>query len=258
MYHKLMIVVGLLTTVAVFFMQCVQSPVAAKDPRGKQFAGSASCMGCHKNLFDSYIHTPHFNTSEKASFARLKNKINTHNNKVAFTNNQTVSVEEKKETYFQSYYKDDKLVATESMDITFGSGEKAQTFAYWKDQQLFELPLTYLHEMNIWTNSPGFPIDQPNYNRVITGRCLECHSSFAQKTTVKTGAMEIAEKLSPNTIILGIDCERCHGAAAQHVQFHTDHPAEKKAMFMQSISALTRQQNRSRCTWHANAIPAIE
>lgn len=259
MHRKLIIVIGLLTMASVFFLQCVRSPVTAKDPRGEQFAGSASCMGCHKNIFDTYILTPHFNTSEQTSFTDLKNKINTHNNKISFINNQTVRLEKKNETYFQRYYKGDKLLASESMDITFGSGEKAQTFAYWKDQQLFELPLTYLHEMNLWTNSPGFPANQPYYSRMITGKCLECHSSFAQKISVKTGAMKIAEKLNPNTIILGIDCERCHGAAAQHVQFHTDHPGEKKAEFMKSISALTRQQQLDGCaTCHSGDQPSMQ
>ena len=38
---------------------------------------------------------------------------------------------------------------THSFDVVFGSGEKAETFAYWKGNHLYQLPLHFL------VKSPG-------------------------------------------------------------------------------------------------------
>ena len=48
-------------------------------------------------------------------------------------------------------------------------------------------------------------------------------------------------------MILGIDCERCHGPAADHVDFHTGHPEEKTAKYLLSIKQLSRQQRLDGC-----------
>jgi hypothetical protein len=134
------------------------------------------------------------------------------------------------------------------MDIAFGSAENAQTFAYWHNDQLFELPLTYLTTSNTWTNSPGFPIDKPYFTRVIPSRCLECHTSFVSVREEREGTLlKIDEKFNPNTIIFGIDCERCHGPAAKHVQFHQENPDFKRAKFITSIKSLSRQQQVDVC-----------
>jgi hypothetical protein len=48
-------------------------------------------------------------------------------------------------------------------------------------------------------------------------------------------------------IIYGIDCERCHGPAAEHVAFHTKHPGEKIGQYLINIKQLSRQQKLDGC-----------
>lgn len=57
----------------------------------------------------------------------------------------------------------------------------------------------------------------------------------------------MSEKLASNSIIFGIDCQRCHGPAAEHVQFHQDNPSVKEAKFIVSIKSLSRQQKLDLC-----------
>ena len=230
------------------FIRCINNETAVKDPRGDQYAGAASCMSCHKNIMNTYIHNNHFKTSSKNTYHELKGLIDSSNNTVAFINNQKVILNDKDTVFYQSYLVNNQMLSSEKMDVAFGSGEKAQTFAYWKDSQLYQLPLTYFSSLHTWTNSPNFPISKPYFTRVIPSRCLECHSSFVQTTEERVGLqMQLAEKFNQNSIIYGIDCERCHGPAAQHVQFHQENPTVKQAKYITTFNTLNRQQQLDLC-----------
>jgi len=219
----------------------------AGDQRGPYYAGSASCMQCHKDMADHYAHTGHFNTSSTVTGEKFKPFITALNGTVQFPNGQWVQMEQTGEKIAQAYYRNGILADRQSMDIAFGSGEKAWTFGYWKDGQLYQLPLTYLTGIKGWTNSPGFPADHPGYTRLIVGRCMECHSSYAAVEKNLEQGLRYTEKIEARSIIYGIDCERCHGPAAQHVAFHKDNPGVKTAEFMPAIRSLSRQRQLDLC-----------
>jgi hypothetical protein len=137
---------------------------------------------------------------------------------------------------------------TVKIDVAFGSGEKAQTYAYWKDNALLELPLSYFVSIHGWANSPGFTASHANFNRVIQSRCFECHASYISKEYTQSGTLAVSEKLDGNAAIYGIDCERCHGPAAKHVEFQQENPGSKKALYISSINSLSRQQQLDLCS----------
>jgi hypothetical protein len=107
-------------------------------------------------------------------------------------------------SFWQNYLADNKTLRSEQLDIAIGSAEKAQTYGYWRDQQLFQLPLTYLASIHSWTNSPGFPVRQPYFDRVIESRCLECHASYVSEVQVPSGPLQVMEKLDQSSLIYGI------------------------------------------------------
>ncbi|MEO0901423.1 MAG: hypothetical protein AAFY00_05180, partial [Bacteroidota bacterium] len=65
-------------------------PIAVHE-NGEGFAGSRSCIPCHTDIYDTHIHTAHFNTSAVADSTTIKGSFeldrNTHklNNRVRFT-----------------------------------------------------------------------------------------------------------------------------------------------------------------------------
>ncbi|MBO9621099.1 MAG: hypothetical protein J7539_18950 [Niabella sp.] len=244
---KIIIASLLLISVAICLLKCTGRHTGTDDPRGEQYAGAASCMQCHKDIVNNYMHANHYNTSSKVDFEKFKALVTASNDTVRFPNDQLVRLETIHNKIAQSYILNGNNVGSESMDLAFGSGEKAWTFGYWKGEELYELPLTYLTAMKRWTNSPGFPAERPNYSRLIVGRCMECHTSYTavEKSLEQTG--RYSEKIKEASIIYGIDCERCHGPAAQHVAFHTDNPQVKTAKFMTSIKSLGRQQQLDLC-----------
>jgi len=246
-HRKIIFVIGILAGIVILLTRCNDKNFSTADSRGDLYAGANTCGSCHKEMVNAHKRSNHYKTSGKASNAELKKYTSPSNNTVHYMNNGFVRVEEKQSQFFQSYILEEKELRSEKADIAIGSAEKAQTYAYWKDGQLLQLPLTYFTALQSWTNSPGYPITQPYFERPILSRCLECHASFASKTDVESGPLQLTEKIDPGSIIFGIDCERCHGPAAEHVRFHRDNPSVKQAKFIVSIKALSRQQQLDLC-----------
>jgi len=247
------LITGLLIGLAVLFSRCLQSGRPG-DPRGEAYAGAAACGRCHAGIADSYLHTHHYQTSSVAAEDGLKALTGLHMgrdagpaDRVYFADSSYVRVEEDPGSFFQSYFRGSQRNRSERFDIAFGSGEKAQTYAYWKDDQLFELPLTWYASQKTWANSPGFSIRRAHYERVITSRCFECHASYISREMVQSGPLSMTERLDRGTVVFGIDCERCHGPTARHVRYQTENPHEKTAKYIVPIRSLTRQQQLDIC-----------
>ncbi|MCF3111074.1 hypothetical protein LL912_19965 [Niabella sp. CC-SYL272] len=244
---KIITIILSLLGLSICLFTCTSRYNSGNDSRGPQYAGAARCVQCHQEIARSYVHAHHYKTSSKTDVDVVKKIITALNDTVRFPGNQLVRLETVNKGIMQTYMLNGGQVAREQMDFAFGSGEKAWTFGYWRDEKLYQLPLTYLSELKRWTNSPGFPADHPDYSRLIVGRCMECHSSYAAVERNLEGGMRYTEKIDPGSIIYGIDCERCHGPAAQHVAFHMDHPDEKTAKFMTPIKSLSRQRQLDLC-----------
>ncbi len=129
------------------------------------------------------------------------------------------------------------------MDIIIGSGAMGQSFLSWKNNQLFQLPVTYFSAAHEWSNSPGYP-NKPVFNRQITSRCLECHMTYAD--IISPQGTE-PEKFDRRKMIYGVDCEKCHGPAANHVAFQSQNPANLTAKYIINPAKLSRQQNLDLC-----------
>jgi hypothetical protein len=249
MHHRnKFLLMAFLACAVFFFVKCMNNGKASTDPRGSLYAGSASCAGCHKDIVAAFAANNHARSSAKTSPAILERFVNGHNNTAYYADSSLVRVHKAHDAFVQSYLQNGQELRSAAMDIAIGSAEKAQTYAYWKGDQLFQLPLTYFAAGSVWTNSPGFPMQTPYFDRVVLSRCFECHASYVEKTDVPSGNFEVSERINASSMVLGIDCERCHGPAAEHVQFHQDNPAVKQARFITSIKTLPRQRQLDLCS----------
>jgi hypothetical protein len=220
---------------------------ATKDPRGDQYAGSQVCASCHAAVFNAYTHNNHNKTSSAVNSDSLKKLIDSSNGDFYFPDSSYIHVEEKDSLFIQEQLLKGKALRSEKIDISFGSAEKAQTYAYWKGSKSFQLPLTWFSSMHTWANSPGFPARRAYFDRVIEARCFECHATYIHKEFVQSGSLKVEEKLDRKTVIYGIGCERCHGPAAVHVQYHKSNPSASRAMYMVSIKSMSRRQQLDVC-----------
>lgn len=249
MNKRLLYVSLLIISCIIIFSQCIHKQPGEhnKDIRGEQFAGSTSCMGCHKHIYDSYVSTGHYKTSGPASRAVIKGSFGQPHNVFSYSNGTKVVMEARDSGLFQAAYVAGNLKELHRFDISVGSGRKAQTFLSWQHGKYFQLPLSYFVPAHSWANSPGFPPSYPKFDRMIPSTCFGCHSSAVGIKSVSMEGLQLSEEFEKNQLVYGIDCERCHGPAAEHVAFHTTHPQEKSAMHITKIGGLKKQQQLDMC-----------
>lgn len=240
-------VIGCIVCCVVILSRCIGRKPAGADMRGAQFAEAASCMNCHKAIYESYSATAHYHTSAPASPATVKGSFDPPHNVFHFGNAMQVIMEREDSALFQAAYLNGALQKRYPFDITVGSGRKAQTYLYWQEGQYFQLPVSYFVPAKDWANSPGFPASHPKFDRVIPSTCFGCHSSMVEVKDVKMTGTEVKEEFEKGRMIVGIDCQRCHGPAAEHVSFHTEHPAEKEARYITKIDTLPNLRKLDMC-----------
>jgi len=237
----------LATPATIILTQCHTTEKAA-DPRGPEYAGSKTCESCHKEVYHSYLHTAHFAALTPADPVSVHGKF--FNGKFDFKyNGYTKVVMEKTDSgYYQTNYINGAKQQTERMDMTFGA-VKGESYVYWKGNELFELPVSYDDKLHSWVKSPGYDSTYANYNRMINHDCMECHSSYAKSQAPSEPVFYgKAEGFEKSLIVMGVDCERCHGPAKQHVEFQMAHPESKAANYIIQINSLSRKQQIDLCS----------
>lgn len=217
---------------------------AAKDSTGFiLYAGSATCAKCHKDIYDSAIHTQHYLTTRPASAEYIKGSFEQGKNFYAYAPNIVVAMEKSDSGFFEVGYFNGIAGISKRIDIVVGSGAKGQTYITRYKNKLYQLPVSYFTAANDWANSPEYPTHPVIFNRPITSRCLECHTTFVEKIPTPDHSQE---EFSQN-IIYGIDCEKCHGPGAKHVAYQTQNPKDAIARYIVNPAKFSRQQSLDLC-----------
>ena len=98
-----------------------------------------------------------------------------------------------------------------------GSGNHARSYLNLSaGGVLTQLPVTWYPQEKRWGISPGYDRKQHyDFSRKIDYGCLFCHNATPK---LAEGADRYGrENLFPPELPMGIDCQRCHGPASQHV-----------------------------------------
>jgi hypothetical protein len=237
------IVISSIILCVAIFTHCVNSGnrenTVIANAKGKRYAGYETCRHCHRAIYDSFLTSKHHLGSAIAGKKNILGSFVPGQNKFTYDSSHYVIMEERKDGWYQVAYENGKEVKSELFDITIGSGKRGQTYLFWNGGQLYQLPISWFAHSQSWANSPGFPTDRVSFDINIRARCLECHTTFAKGL--------LFSMYEPKQILYGIDCERCHGPAADHVEFHSEHPGEKKAKFIVNPAILSRQLNLDVC-----------
>ena len=206
-------------------------------------AQAPSCRACHQNIVDNFLLTAHQRTSSPANRATIlgdfspgHNVLRTHSPGIGFT------MERRADGYYQRGW--DTLTQgqrAERIDLVIGSGRRGQSYLYWRNGLLFELPVSYLTGIRQWINSPGYIDGQIDFNRLIEPRCLECHA------TVFTIAADRRSRRYSGNYVLGVGCQKCHGDARKHIAYHAAHPADTTAQFIFNPARATRDRQIDVC-----------
>jgi hypothetical protein len=187
--------------------------------------GDLTCQPCHREKFITYLATAHHRTSRlpdatsiAGNFSRGKDVMTTFNPELTFR------MEARDGHFYETAIRHENAHVTERkerIDLVIGSATKGQTYLYWKQNGLFELPVSYWTQLDRWVNSPGYVDGSADFDRPVLPRCLECHAAYFQPMTSAPSENRYAK----DNFVLGISCERCHGPGAEHVENHSANSA---------------------------------
>jgi len=219
-----------------------QGQGGAIDPRGVE-----SCRVCHQAIFGAFIQTAHFKTSARAGASSI-----TGEGKGAFSDGRNIlrtrtagvifKMDRRGADFYQTAIDAPRIRSrTERFDIVIGSGRKGQSYLYWKNGLLFQLPVSYLTGIEEWINSPGYVDGQINFERVIQPRCMECHSA-SFRLDMAGGKPRYSSDYE-----LGITCAKCHGEGEQHIAYHNANPTEKGGKHILNPARFPRDRQLDNC-----------
>ncbi len=231
----------------------------AKSHARDGYAGDDACLKCHAETVASFHHTTHYLTSSEASETSILGKFTPGNNIVKTVNpGLYFKMDEHrgdggKLAFSQTAVEGDApdtTSQTEPFDVVIGSGEKGQTYLYWKSDRLFELPISYWASLG-WVNSPGYRDGYVDFDRLIIPRCLECHATYFESRQPPIN------RYSRANVSLGIHCEVCHGPGQAHAEREKSKSASGSttAMTAGSTSGIlnparfSRERQMDLCAW---------
>jgi len=180
--------------------------------------GDTTCLSCHadKASFEGTAHrltTRHPSRSTIAGdFRAGANILRTTNPKLYFRMHADSS------GFYETAVSGsppDTTTRTEKIAYVAGSNRKGQSFLYWQKDRLYQLPISYWKSLGTWINSPGpsYVDGVANFDRAVAPRCFECHATWIEPRP----DVGVVNRFDSTGAILGVTCERCHGAGNEHV-----------------------------------------
>lgn len=245
--HKTTIAIFIIVLTTFFLTQCIshQDQQEISKNNFAKYAGSESCESCHKDIYEKHLHTEHHLTSAPVTASNILGSFKNGKNVFVFNPLINVTMEKRDSGFYQVEYANGVETRKEKFDIVVGSGRKGQSYLSWINNRLVQLPITYFTPAAQWSNSPGYVPTKPMFNRPITSRCLECHSTYFEKISDSTQRLDAFDR---NKIIYAVDCEKCHGPSADHVALHTKNPNIKTAKYIVNPGKLSRDRLLDLCT----------
>ncbi|MBM3792573.1 MAG: hypothetical protein FJW31_00600 [Acidobacteria bacterium] len=168
---------------------------------------AAGCGVCHRRMVESYARTAHANASRPATvesvlgpFDPPRNRMDTRRPGVYFV------MERGADGRATQTGVDGSLRHTEALDLVIGSGRRGQSYLYWRDGLLFQLPVSYHISSARWINSPGYEDGAVHFGRGIPPLCFGCHATRAELEPAGRSVRYKREEMA-----LGMSCVRCHG-----------------------------------------------
>lgn len=215
------------------------------------YVGDDACRSCHADQFASYHQTAHYLTSMAPSHDSILGKFTPGDNILKTANpNLFFRMDEQHTDGKEDSFLQTAVAGTpphtnsrsERIAFVIGSGEKGQTYLYWNEDQLFQLPVSYWNRLG-WVNSPGYRDGFADFDRAIIPRCLECHATYFESLPPPSN------KYNTTGSSLGLGCEKCHGPGGEHLQRETSKPVAPAAAAILNPARFSRDRQMDLCAW---------
>ena len=192
------------------------------------YAGDASCVSCHRQLSQSYLHTAHHLTSQLPTASSILGSFRNGSNTLTIVDT-TQSAQPGLAVCYGVKGKTASLrlrrlggapnfpEGRNPSILSPGPEQRGQTYLYWQRDRLFELPVSYWSDGHRWINSPGYIDGTADFSRPVNPACLECHATYIRALSTNPAT----NRYDRGSLVPGISCESCHGPGANHVRQET-------------------------------------
>lgn len=178
------------------------------------YVGMQTCRGCHPQVYDTYIRT---GMGQSFHYASKSKSSAEYNGKAVYDSISNF--------YYKPFWEGDSLYIrefrmegkdtihsrTEKASYIIGSGQHTNSHICSFNGYLFQIPVTFYTQKKQWDMAPGFEGGfNSRFTRPIAMECMTCHNGLPE--------MESGSVNKYRQVMLGIDCERCHGPGGEHVR----------------------------------------
>lgn len=204
------------------------------------FVGPEQCAECHRETYNTFVQTGHYKTSRVVSPDTIDGSFESDSNKFQTSEpNLHFEMIRRGDSFLQCVHFFDWSFEV-PMEIIMGSSKMAQTYLYWHKDALYQDNVTHITKGNQWINSPGYIDGDAAYARPIPQRCLECHMTYFD---YRGGP----NHYTPESLIMGVTCERCHGPGKDHVTYHQANPKASGTVSITHPGKLPRKLQMDIC-----------
>lgn len=180
-----------------------------------KYVGINTCKQCHSGIYESFIQTGMGQSFGLASRQKSAAKFSGHD----------VVYDKYRDFYYQplwidsAFYikeyrlkgKDTTFSRMERVDYIIGSGQHTNSHMMQVNGYFYQMPLTFYTQKGKWDLPPGFEKGHNSrFSRKIELECMSCHNAYPSFVPGSVNKF--------NSVLQGIDCERCHGPGSIHVQ----------------------------------------
>jgi Cytochrome c3 len=178
-----------------------------------EYAGSAACAACHRNIAESQAETPMFKAASRAEDAATL-KLHPY---LQFIESDFRYALARQDDRVMLRIENNGHVLSAPLLWAMGNGEIGQTYLLKKGDTYYESRLSYFPSISDLDISPGHSHKSPTslisavgmpQTPVTVQRCFGCH----------TTASTVSGVFDPENATPGIGCEGCHGPSANHVK----------------------------------------
>lgn len=232
----------------------VPALVAAATHSPHQYVGWQACTECHSKRVEEFQQTRHFlalrfpdQVNFPRGFQRAFGQFQPAHSPVAFEMAATAGTATLTATPVAS----NSPPVRSPIEFIYGAdGGTDEVYFTRRGDQLFELPVAWLHPQDQWGASLFDPHGAGDLSRPLTPQCLECHTTWVD---YHRGTLNEYGPLQRD--LVGVTCERCHGPAKSHVEHHRSHPKETKGVDIVAPKSMTREQRMDLCAQcHTNTV----
>ena len=180
-----------------------------------KYVGMEKCRQCHEAIYKTFIQTGMGQSFDLATMHKSSAHFDSH----------SIVYDKYKDFYYKPYWRNDSLYIMEyrleGKDTTYkhiehvryivGSGQHTNSHIWEVNGYLYQAPMTFYSQKEVWDLPPGFE-DGANsrFSRIISLECMGCHNAYPHYDFTAENKF-VAVKT-------GIDCERCHGPGELHVR----------------------------------------